>query len=366
MSKIVFILGAGASKLAGAPLMNDFFDAAEAAREKVGSVEERQYFDAVFEGIAELTTVNSKAVVDPHNLESVFGAFEMASMCGRLGTFTAAQIESLGPSLRRVIVNTLDTSIQLPVKEGKGVLAPRPYGDFIKLAGMLTEARMGSVSCITLNYDIALDYALHRQRIDVDYCLGDSKRGGFPVMKLHGSLNWARCRKCSEIVAWPLIDYFAKYNWGSWIIPGGPKTVSVGIASHLADLIHCGQPCENEAVIVPPTWNKAQYRDLVTVWKRAAAELAEAHTIVVIGYSLPPTDEFFRYLYAIGTSGRTRLKRFWVVDPDTTGEVNERFMRLLGPVVKDRRIYQRIQATFDEGLRGLAVELLDKQLERET
>ena len=39
--------------------------------------------------------------------------------------------------------------------------------------------------------------------------------------------------------------------------------------------------------------------------------------------SLPASDHFFRYLYALGTVGDLRLKRVWVFDPDR--EVGWRF-----------------------------------------
>jgi hypothetical protein len=37
------------------------------------------------------------------------------------------------------------------------------------------------------------------------------------------------------------------------------------------------------------------------VWRTAAQHLSEAEHIFIIGYSLPETDQFFRYLYGLGT-----------------------------------------------------------------
>jgi len=75
------------------------------------------------------------------------------------------------------------------------------------------------------------------------------------------------------------------------------------------------------------------------VWKEAANELGDAENIFIIGYSLPETDAFFRYLYALGTVGEKPLKRFWVFDPDSTGVVEERFISLLGPGARDRFLF---------------------------
>jgi len=70
--------------------------------------------------------------------------------------------------------------------------------------------------------------------------------------------------------------------------------------------------------------------ELRRVWRAAADSLANAENIFVSGYSLPDTDAFFRDLYALGTIGHARLKRFWVFDPSNTGEVEARFRKLLG------------------------------------
>ena len=58
-------------------------------------------------------------------------------------------------------------------------------------------------------------------------------------------------------------------------------------------------------MIVPPTWNKTEYHsNLSHVWHEAAVELGSARNIYVFGYSLPETDSFFRYLFALGTYWR--------------------------------------------------------------
>jgi hypothetical protein len=88
-------------------------------------------------------------------------------------------------------------------------------------------------------------------------------------------------------------------------------------------------------VIVPPTWNKSEYHSGIgQAWRRAAAELATASTIIVCGYSLPESDSFIRYLYRPGTAGKTLLERFWVFDPSP--DVRGRFQSLLGPGTQAR------------------------------
>jgi hypothetical protein len=60
--------------------------------------------------------------------------------------------------------------------------------------------------------------------------------------------------------------------------------------------------------------------------------------IIVIGYSLPETDFFFRNLFALGTVRRNFIRRFAVFNPDN--QIMGRFIALLGPGLRDRFDYQ--------------------------
>ena len=62
----------------------------------------------------------------------------------------------------------------------------------------------------------------------------------------------------------------------------------------------------------------------------------------VVGFSLPPTDAFFRDLLALGLAGSTRLTLFEVVNPDP--DVGAKFVALLGPDVRHR--YKQVLLTF--------------------
>lgn len=71
----------------------------------------------------------------------------------------------------------------------------------------------------------------------------------------------------------------------------------------------------------------------------AGRGLQEANNIFIVGYSLPPTDQFFRYLFALGTLGPTRLRRVWVFNPDQSKAVEGRFRGLVGRGVVGRFRY---------------------------
>lgn len=108
------------------------------------------------------------------------------------------------------------------------------------------------------------------------------------------------------------------------------KYVRYDLGSKLSkQLKHCGQPVLPTPLIVPPTWDKtANQHQLSPVWRAACKQLEEAENIFVMGYSLPITDSFFRFLYALGSEGPTELRNFWVFDPDS--KVDQRFKDLIG------------------------------------
>ena len=339
MARTVFILGAGASKEAGAPLMKEFLDKAHDLW-KIGDVKESdEHFSKVFKGIGVLQNVHSKAQLDIQNVESVFAAFEMARILGHFGEYSNEEIILLEKSMKKVIVATIQNTLLLPVVR-QTVMAPPPYDLFLDLIHKIRgDLRLNqSVAVITFNYDMAIDYTFHRSGQAITYNLGEETRiSPIPILKLHGSLNWAQCKECGIITPWQLHNYFKKYNWQ---LHGEPKNVLLAIGSHIQNYKHGEHSVWEEPVVVPPTWNKYDYHNMLAkVWSAAAKELGEAENIFVIGYSLPHTDAFFRYLYALGTVGEAFLKRFWVFNPDSSGTVKERFKSMLGPGAEQRFYY---------------------------
>jgi hypothetical protein len=247
--------------------------------------------------------------------------------------------------MRRVIVRTLEQTIKIPVRGGGG-RTPVDYIELTNLVRKLAETQSDlskHLSIITFNYDLCADLALYNAGVAVKYGLAPANSSRvIPLLKLHGSLNWGRCSVCKKLVAWDLSKYFINHAWQPYDVTIGKLVMS----AHFHEFQHCPESRLEEApYVVPPTWNKSQYHaELETVWKSAADELASAANIVVCGYSLPESDQFFRYLYALGTVGDLRLKNIWVFDPDVA--VKERFNKLLGQAASPR--FKFHQLTFDQ------------------
>jgi hypothetical protein len=290
----------------------------------------RAAFEHVFRAIAELQRVHSKSELDLINLESVFGAFEMARLIGSdLGSAekSATIGEDLVSAMQRVITETLQETVLFPVQGGQ-IKPPSHYESFAQLLQTFIGTGTRRPAILTFNYDIALDYALQFYGLQPDYGLSEAESGGVPLLKLHGSLNWGQCPKCQRIVA-------AKFNVPSTAPPQPTWKWRFNLAA-----LTCCQPLRPEPVIVPPTLDKARYHAaLKLVWSKAARQLSDSSHIFICGYSLPETDSFFRYLYALGSVGDILLKRICVFDPSLA--VKDRFQKLLGPGARARFEYRQ-------------------------
>lgn len=319
MGKTVFVLGAGASAEAKVPVMNQFLDT---ARELLGSgvaAPWKRSFQAVFEAIGYLQRAHSKADLDLFNLEAVFSAFHMSKTLG-LRQF---QDKDLASEFKRVIHYVISS------KADHIHNIHQPYIKFAKIVRHL--AQNNRLSIITFNYDLVFDFVLRKNGTFYSYGEPvDHVARKVQLLKLHGSLNWCWCPECGEI----------KRS----LLPK-PYKVSEFAAQRFVplDLGTCNK-CTNhfEPFIVPPTYDKAEHHNtLQGIWQAAAASLSEAEDLYVIGYSLPDSDLFFRYLFALGTIGAAPFRRIWVFDPDPA--VKERFRELLGPGAVRRFSFRNIQ-----------------------
>ncbi len=373
MAKTVFILGAGASAQAGAPVMNDFLKVAQELHQAGKGTPE---FDTVFRGVNALVRTHSKwpLCAENQNIETVFAAFEMAEMLGQFPGHSPEEIKELVPAVRKLINVTLDKKVSYPYPEETAMIfgdrnvtnssypdAPHPYPAFVQLVKSLREKATPrhSVAVITFNYDMAADYAFWQGGIPVDYALEKRGAGEIPLLKLHGSLNWGYCQECRSAAPWHLSDFFKKYHWSARSDIKSGSSVILNMSERIAEHKHCQELVNTgrSPVLVPPTWSKmGGYMEIASVWRAAAKELSSAKNVFVIGYSLPPTDMFFPYLFALGTAADSRLDRFWIFNPEP--EIVTRFSPSLGPGSKPH--FKFCQETFEEAIQKLQRVLLPK------
>ncbi len=344
--KTVFILGAGASVESGAPLMSNFVKRAKQLQAKGAYGDEGRHVQDVLDAAyTELRSVHSKSTIDYENIEELFSAIDIAQVIRRFGSRPPEKIEDLRNSIVVFIYRTIEESIRIPF-DGGAIRATKGYDNIAEHASekVRRSARLGlqEVSFITFNYDTCLELALDKCGLGVDYGLSEPFIDSFanqfqvklPVLKLHGSINWAMCPRCDTIVAteinpWKRSGFFSMIDQG--------RELQLCLGRRIAGQSHaCGSLLGPLPVIVPPTWNKSSgLNSLRNVWKQAAEELTTADNIMVIGYSFPTTDMFFKYLFALGSDSDTHLEKFVVVNGPGGELTRERFENLLGPMSRN-------------------------------
>ena len=359
--KNVYILGAGFSANAGAPVMWNFIEQAKLLRDdaRLGlSVEDQKAFERVFKRLGELRVAQSKMTIDIENIEHLFSLLDMDI------DFGGASAGTLRQDLIFLILRTLERTIQtenlfrgtwgLPIQDAAEEKQTHTRGliaNYVELFSAFASRRWISGTfgmpedgkcqdtIITMNYDCLVDDCLARMGVLPAHGLKDPelppehRRFGYEmsVLKLHGSANWFKCTsgRCPEKI----------------MIAGGTpaKRLEYFYAPHCP---HCGQTTV-EPVIVPPTWAKGGQSELLRpVWSQALKAIREAGRIFIIGYSMPSTDEFFRYMLALALASNEGLDKVVVVNrsPDAQKIFESLFhsqfgMRKLQPIISKIEAY---------------------------
>ncbi|MBI3716445.1 MAG: hypothetical protein HY255_10670, partial [Betaproteobacteria bacterium] len=106
--KTVFILGAGASFEAGAPLMADFYSRAkELHRQKMFGDASAEIQDVIDAATKDLRTIYAKSGLDRRNIEELFSAIDIGNVIGIFGNRSPDQIAKLRKSIVVFIHRTI-------------------------------------------------------------------------------------------------------------------------------------------------------------------------------------------------------------------------------------------------------------------
>lgn len=278
-------------------------------------------FESLLKVIHKLKGSSFCANIDLNNIETVLSLLELGAQIGGIEGISLDEIEAAQAAAPIVIGLTIDYSTRL-THVGEGAYLPvGSYKRFVDKCIENGQGRSTTPSVITFNYDCALNCALKTQRKPFSYYLSSTNsNAGIPLLKLHGSINWQEFKKESGEEIKPFKNF--PYTRTSL---EGYKRLLVAQSFLKPDKIDHNA----NSFIIPPMLNKlAQQKAISAVWKKAAECLRLAQEIYVIGYSLPETDTFFKYLFALSTYSEQSISRFWVFDPDP--KVGERFKALVG------------------------------------
>jgi hypothetical protein len=339
--------------------MYDFIERAARIHRRGESHWARFSFDQVMQARRKLQVAYAKSSIDLDNIENLFTTFEMASLIGKLANIEKSKVSELPKNLRYLIMRTIEQSILFPIdSQNETIQPPYPYGLFCELLTELSSVQGAApIAVINFNYDLCLDYALTVAGKQIFYGLArDVPNGAFHHYKVHGSLNWFRDLETGEVAAERLTPLPTHRYWERL---GLDQPADRPIDT--MEVIHgpgiWGEEFFPEPIIVPPTWNKGWYQEqLKSVWRAASEALSTAENIVVIGYSLPPSDQFFRSFYSLSTISDSIIDNFWLFDPTDNDDVVERYRGLLGPAIITRDRFKFHSLKFSSAIRFIAEE----------
>lgn len=353
----VYVLGAGFSAPAGAPVVGNFLDKSrEFYDDPLSGLdgEEEKQFERVFLFRQQMAAAREKFVIDLDNIEHLFGLIEISDRLGEIE-------DGLRNDVIYLIAKTLQLAVTRPVvprpkinvgiksvtplldrianpqggvfrDEGAGNFTADIYDYFAALvAGALdnpTKRLNRKDTIITFNYDLVCDDAIRRVGFQPNYHLPHSAAGpdidpaaSVDVLKLHGSTNWAVCGNCDAV---QVLEQKFTEN------PAAFRAMVCPV---------CGKgPCE--LLLVPPSWDKSEYRQIIrSVWARAVTELTRATRLCIVGYSMPEVDAFFRYLLTIALARNNHLYKLIVVDSNP--EMEARYQSVFDRTFQQRRFVFR-------------------------
>ena len=342
--KNVFVLGAGFSADAGAPIIENFFSCARELKENPVSIltdRDREVFDRVIRYRLELDPAVAKVFANLDNIEQLFGFLEMDLQ------LSSRRDENLREDMPYLIVRTLEATMNesLPCGYCRLITGPKAatkfsyqyqrnrYSFFVGFVSGLWNPKkrkdsQSIDSVITFNYDLILE----REMVDLglaptypgplmDYSGAFSEaKLGLHLLKMHGSANWLVCSRCKDVI-------YVRV----------PQEAEISRAK--------SQPCPRcrqlslLPFIVPPTWNKGiEEKFIRPVWHKALEELMSAGRLFIVGYSLPDSDQFFKYLLGLALARNNEISEIYVVNP--SDEVIDRFKQFFSQHLHHRIQYQ--------------------------
>lgn len=352
----VYVLGAGASYVHGAPLTDQLLPYALAQSRNPTDPRltlVREFLHGVFHFTAPRTR-RARAWQEVPSLVDVLSVVDVAldRKESLAHGFDVEQLRRVRSALEFAIFHALEHSLSRRAP-GRGRRRSRATQ---RLADRLDP---GKAAVISLNYDVIADIALAMrghsfafQRADLEtLATGDHQdidygvefanvvpppagQRRFQLLKLHGSFNWLHSRLTGNL-------YFGGMQKAAGVLfRAGPERVAANLWTFFNRKSQRGAIPEAiddlEPVLITPTHIKdLRNPHLAGIWRRAEECLRGASRITFIGYSLPGDDLHVKYLLkrAMETRPRkTRPPRIVVVDkgPATHSTVRRNYERFFG------------------------------------
>lgn len=307
-----YVFGAGASAPYGAPTMGEFLSRSFSGWTLTPPDRTDFEEDLKIVAIAIDGQYGTNVLAAQQGGDHFSAAAQVALSKINVEELLALANENRTPDIRQALERVIFKTIERNIHDS----GAREYYKLL----MSEILKSGQEAClITFNYDLLLDRALtdaaqHATRTwsyTVAFHAGvedfpsyrDSADPTISLLKLHGSLNWGQCPKCTSLRLW----HYKKYdNIFRTTLPNckNCSEVSTGF----------------EPVLVAPTPAKRFPSALDSAWNTAANCLQKTEKLTVIGYSFPTFDRESRRLFLknfiIPNLFANPAPKLVIIDPD--------------------------------------------------
>lgn len=301
MENVVYFLGAGFSAPLGLPLMNNFLSMSKDIYFE--NPEKYDYFQKVFDTIAEMSVTKNYYNSNLHNIEEILSLLEMRNM------LDTKRIPVIMKNYISDVINHFTPEInwdsKLPGNWQNFVFGKNQihnyYGYFL--------ANLFNLELI--RFDLAKP-PTHPEKFEMQII--KDVRKTYSII----TLNY-------DLVLENIVNYLNTNFYGENLrLTYNMKETKSERKTYLTKLHGSADSKE----IIAPTWNKViRNKYIKDNWETAYNLLTEANHIRIVGYSLPITDSYVKFLLktAIIKKRTPHLKTLDVICLDNDGSVKRRY-----------------------------------------
>lgn len=292
MERIVYLIGAGFSAPLGIPVMSNFL--MKSKDMYFSNPKKFEYFKSVFDTISKVSVVKNYYSADLFNIEEILSILEMQ--------------EYLDNGDAEIFKKYISDVIQYytPLIEKHPKKFKKNWREFFLGTNYLFKTYGYFVSNI-LNLKISQD-----EHGDLWYSSIPDPRYKYSIISLNYDLVFENIVRFLQDNYYKKSDIGFKYNLDKEF-----DYNSIYLAK-----IH---GCVEQGNIIPPTWNKNTNQKLLSTWKLAKKLLEEANHIRILGYSLPISDSYIKFLLKAAILNSSHLKTIDVVTLDPDGAAKQRY-----------------------------------------
>lgn len=323
MENVVYILGAGFSAPLGLPVMANFIDMAHEIYETHKN--EYPHFGKVFQSIKQrLAYITLFYNSNLDNIEEVLSILEMERLVGGISSKEVEEFESF-------IIDVVDYYTPVLVNNhGFGILSNGVYSSSnIKLEEWKYRDELNLSGVHKLYGAFVLN--LFNKDFNVNILNPDEKR----KYKEEEGINVfeAKCVESSptnteysivslnyDLVLENAAKYYSSITSSEELLFSRPQK-----KSHYGPKLVKLHGSIDDKTIIAPTWNKSIHNKIEAEWRNAFNLLSSANQIRIIGYSLPESDAYIKYLFKSSMIDSENLKRIDVICKDGFGTVSSKY-----------------------------------------